>query len=96
MRDKQKEGLRYTIKKKEGLRYMIKNKDVWNIRWIWIDTYYKNLGTCRSMYIDCISGMIVQITLWSILQVLWRLVIPFGNARPKYLSILCKSVDFWR
>jgi hypothetical protein len=34
-----------------------------------VDTYYKNLGTYRSMYLDGISGMIVQITLLSILQV---------------------------
>lgn len=34
-----------------------------------VDTYYKNLGTCRSMYLDGISGMIVQITLLIILQV---------------------------
>lgn len=34
-----------------------------------VDTYYKNLGTYRSMYLDGISGMIVQITLLIILQV---------------------------
>ena len=34
-----------------------------------VDTYYKNLGTYRSMYLDGISGMIVQMTLLIILQV---------------------------
>lgn len=34
-----------------------------------VDTYYKKLGTYRSMYLDGISGIIVQITLLSILHV---------------------------
>ena len=34
-----------------------------------VNTYYKNLGTYRSMYLDGISGSIVQITLLSILHI---------------------------
>ena len=32
-----------------------------------VDTYYKNLGTARSMYTDGVSGIIVQVTLLIIL-----------------------------
>ena len=35
-----------------------------------VDTYYKNLGTYRSMYLDGISGMIVQLTVLSILHII--------------------------
>ena len=34
-----------------------------------VNTYYKNLGTYRSMYLDGVSGIIVQITLLTILRV---------------------------
>ena len=34
-----------------------------------VDTYYKKLGTYRSMYLDGISGIIVQTTLLSILHI---------------------------
>lgn len=34
-----------------------------------VNTYYKNLGTYRSMYLDGVSGVIVQITLLTILHV---------------------------
>lgn len=34
-----------------------------------VDTYYKNLGTYRSMYLDGVSGIIVQLTLLTILHV---------------------------
>lgn len=34
-----------------------------------VNTYYKNLGTYRSMYLDGVSGIIVQITLLTILWV---------------------------
>ena len=33
-----------------------------------VDTYYKNLGTLRSMYTDGISGIIVQVTLLIIME----------------------------
>ena len=33
------------------------------------ETYYKDLGTVRSMYHDGISGLIVQITIFSLMMV---------------------------